>query len=61
MLEENAAYLGQAAKDYGSSALQSLSVENRDDAKAVTRQGDWNKSRKSMKARQHKRKVQQTY
>ncbi|MGI9387213.1 MAG: vWA domain-containing protein, partial [Methyloligellaceae bacterium] len=61
ILEDNAAYLGRAAKEYGSSALQDLSAANRKDARAVTRQHDWNKNRKSMKARQHKSKVQQTY
>ncbi len=61
ILEKNAAYLKRAAKDYGSSALEELSIENSRDAKAVTRKHDWNKSRKSMRARQHKSKVQQTY
>jgi len=60
MLEKNAVYLKQKANEYGASALFDLEKKNRDDAKSLTG-AEWRKSRKAMRARQHKLKSQQAY
>ena len=60
VLEENAAYLRDQAQKLGSQELETMAQENKQDADSLT-SGLWSKSRKSMRARQHKYKTQQSY
>lgn len=61
LLRDNAAYLGRAATALSAPALATLSKKNLDDAKSVASRSEWRKTRKAMRARQHKLKVQQSY
>ncbi len=60
-LKENAAYLRQQAKRLQAPALEKLAQENEKDAAAMTRRSEWNRTRKSMKYKQFKGKMQQKY
>jgi Ca-activated chloride channel family protein len=63
LLQENAAYLAEEAEKQPSAAaapLQSLSKRNLTDAENLN-DGDWDRTRKSMRANQYKNKVQQSY
>ena len=62
VLEENAAYLKDAAGAFASPALGSLSSENERQAAEIDGDDDtWNVTRKAMRAGQHNAKVQQSY
>lgn len=61
LLEKNAGYLTSAASRYDSDELRDLSTKNRQDAKSMSSKAEWNKTRKSMRARQHGLKTQQKY
>lgn len=60
LLEANATYLREKAEAYDDKDLLALEKENRVQAKSLTEK-DWAKTRKSMRYKQHKSKVQQAY
>lgn len=63
LLEENAAYLAEEAESLPPAAaapLQDLSKRNMTDAENLN-DGDWDRTRKGMRAHQYKNKVQQSY
>jgi Ca-activated chloride channel family protein len=64
LLEENAEYLKKEARRLGGSALDTLSgvaTSAESDAAALADESRWNQTRKSMRAKQHGTKVQQSY
>ncbi|MGI9381926.1 MAG: hypothetical protein ACR2PO_02135, partial [Methyloligellaceae bacterium] len=60
VLQQNSAYLKQEAGRLGSTALRKLGEDNQRDAKNLAPE-QWSKSRKLMRARQHKDKTQQKF
>ncbi len=60
LLERNAAFLAEKARELNASALHALSKRYRADAENLSA-GKWRRARKAMRARQHKLKVQQAY
>ncbi len=60
-LKANAAYLQQQAKRLRSQELEKLAQDNAQDAEAMARRRDWNKTRKNMRYKQFKGKMQQKY
>ncbi len=60
LLKENAAYLRRAAKAYRAPALEEKAKANLQDAARLSSH-EWNRTRKLMRSRQHKGKVQQSY
>ena len=60
LLEKNAKYLGRKAAEYKAPALKELERKSRKDAKGMAG-SSWAGTRKAMRARQHKQKVQQSY
>ncbi len=61
LLQKNSKYLKDKATSYGSSSLKKLEEENRQDAEELEDEKQWNKKRKSLKARNYKRSKQQSY
>ncbi len=61
LLKDNAAYLDFSAQMYAAPALKELSKKNRADAAAIAKRSEWSKTRKAMRALQHKLSVQQKY
>ena len=61
VLKANAAYLRKQAKQLGSRELEELAEDNTRDAEALARPKDWNKTRKAMRYKQFKGKMQQKY
>ena len=61
VLKENAAFLRQQAKKLAAPKLEALAQDNLRDATALARPRDWNKTRKSMRYKQFRGKVQQKY
>lgn len=60
LLKKNSEYLRKEADRLDAPALESLGAENEVQAGAVA-SGEWNATRKVMRAKQHKDKVQQSY
>lgn len=60
ILKSNSEYLREQAGRLGSDELDKLGAENDAQAAGVA-SGEWNATRKAMKAKQHKDKVQQSY
>ena len=60
ILKKNSEYLRAQARKLESKELDSLGAENDAQAAGVA-SGEWNATRKAMKAKQHKDKVQQSY
>lgn len=61
LLEKNTDYLKDKASSYNSSSIKKLEEESRQDAEELEDEGQWNKKRKSLKARNYKRSKQQSY
>lgn len=61
LLEKNSAYLKDKASSYNSTSLKKLEEENRLDTDQLDDEKQWNKNRKSLKARNYKRSKQQSY
>lgn len=60
LLEKNAKYLGRKAAEYKAPALKDLERKSREAAKGMSG-SSWAGTRKAMRARQHRQKVQQSY
>ncbi len=60
LLEENAATLRGQAQRYNAPSLSALGAENEASAENLS-EGDWDKTRKDMRAKQYKHKTQQSY
>jgi Ca-activated chloride channel family protein len=60
LLEENATYLRDKARQYKAPALERMSRQNAGIADQLS-DSDWSKSRKQLRARQHRQKSQQSY
>ena len=60
LLERNARYLGRKADAYSAPSLRKLERKSREAAKGLSG-STWAGTRKAMRARQHKQKVQQSY
>ncbi len=61
LLEKNTEYLKDKASSYSSPSIKKLEEESRLDAQELEDEGEWNKKRKSLKARNYKRSKQQSY
>ena len=60
LLEKNAKYLGRKAAEYKATALKDMERKSREAAKGMSGSA-WAGTRKAMRARQHHKKVQQSY
>lgn len=60
-LESSADYVRENAAVLGSSSLESLSQELKQDADALDDEQDWNRTRKDLRQKQYSRDVQQRY
>lgn len=60
LLEKNAKYLGRKAAEYKAPELKDLERKSREAAKGMSG-SSWAGTRKAMRARQHRQKVQQSY
>ncbi len=60
LLEKNAIYLGRKAAEYKAPALKDMERKSREAAKGLSGSA-WAGTRKAMRARQHHKKVQQSY
>lgn len=60
LLKENSVYLREQAGRLDAPALGTLGAENETQAGSIA-SGEWNATRKEMRAKQHKSKVQQSY
>jgi Ca-activated chloride channel family protein len=60
LLEKNAIYLGRKAAEYKAPALKDMERKSREAAKGMSGSA-WAGTRKAMRARQHHKKVQQSY
>ena len=61
LLQKNTEYLKEKAASYNSPKIKKLEAESRQDATELEDEGQWNKKRKSLKARNYKRSKQQSY
>lgn len=60
-LQESAEYVRKNAELYDSEKLHTLGKDLEEDASAVTEDGEWNRTRKALRKKQHSRDMQQTY